>query len=61
RCGGLGGGNRSDPGRGVHRRVGERVRVGVAELVARADLAMYEAKHRGTGGYAIYRDAVPSD
>ncbi|SNT49175.1 diguanylate cyclase (GGDEF) domain-containing protein [Asanoa hainanensis] len=27
-----------------------------AELVARADLAMYEAKHRGTGGYAIYRD-----
>ncbi|GIF64066.1 hypothetical protein Ais01nite_21010 [Asanoa ishikariensis] len=27
-----------------------------AELVARADLAMYEAKHRGTGGYAIYCD-----
>ncbi|GIF51417.1 diguanylate cyclase (GGDEF)-like protein [Asanoa ferruginea] len=30
-----------------------------AELVARADLAMYEAKHRGTGGYAIYCDTVP--
>ncbi|MDG4825209.1 sensor domain-containing diguanylate cyclase [Asanoa sp. WMMD1127] len=57
-------------------RVGERwlrvgVSVGVAlsgtdghdptELVARADLAMYEAKNRGTGGYAIYCDAVAGD
>ncbi|MEV4539560.1 sensor domain-containing diguanylate cyclase [Asanoa sp. NPDC049518] len=32
-----------------------------AELVARADLAMYDAKHRGTGGYAIYRATVPGD
>jgi diguanylate cyclase (GGDEF)-like protein len=32
-----------------------------AELVARADLAMYEAKHRGAGGYALYRETILGD
>ncbi len=32
-----------------------------ADLVACADLAMYEAKRRGTGGYALYGEVGSGD
>ncbi|GAA1868972.1 sensor domain-containing diguanylate cyclase [Asanoa iriomotensis] len=63
----------AEPMRVAEQRLRVAVSVGVAlsgtdgpeptELVARADLAMYEAKakHRGTGGYAIYCETVPGD
>jgi diguanylate cyclase (GGDEF)-like protein len=56
------------PMRVAHHRLQVGVSIGIAlsgtdgnepaELVARADLAMYEAKRRGAGGYAIYGETV---